>query len=219
VLVSACAVLSGDAIRYHAFDYPSPQRDVVSTIPDTLMVYRFLLADSVDVRELVISESKGEGRREQRNRWEQNPADMVTDLIIRDMKSSGLFEKTVDQASSAQYRYALEGTLLKLQGRIEGAKAWADLEAEVSLLDFESGWGDKTSIMKKHYTIKVPSLNDSPESVVAAINQAVRILSNRIRADMRSALEKTQSPESDGGAPKPSPSTVRIGGIGRIPAA
>ncbi len=216
--MSACAILSGDAIRYHAFDYPSPQRDFVATIPDTLMVYRFLLADSVDVRELVISESKGEGKREQRNRWEQNPADMVTDLIIRDMKSSGLFDKTVDQTSSAQYRYALEGTLLKLQGRKDGGKAWAELEAEVSLLDFESGWGAKTSIMKKHYTIEVPSLNDSPESVVAAINQAVRTLSNRIRADVRSALEKTRTPGSDGDEPKQAPSTVRMGGTVRIPA-
>lgn len=211
VLVSACAILGGEAIRYHAFDYPTPIRDVTSAIPDTLMVYRFLLADTVDVRELVITEAKGEGRLEQRHRWEQNPADMVTDLIIRDMKSSGLFDKTVDQSSSEQYRYALECTLLKLQGRKSGGKAWADLEAEVTLLDFESGWGAKAAIMKKHYKIEAPGLNDSPESIVAAINQAVRILSNRIRADARSALEKRETPNGQDSAPKSSP-TVRLGG-------
>lgn len=212
VLLSACAVFTGDAIRYHTFDYPTPHRNVTSTIPETLMIYRFLLANSVDVRELVVAESQGDGRVVERHRWEQNPADMVTELIIRDMKSSGLFDKTVDQSSSAQYRYALEGTLLKLQGRKSGGKAWADLEAEVSLLDFESGWGAKTSIMKKHYTVEVPSLNDSPESIVAAINQAVRTLSNRIRSDVQTALTKTRSPEGEDAPPVPSGSTARPGG-------
>lgn len=218
ILVSGCAALTGDAIRYHVFDYPSPQRDVTSTIPETLMVYRFLLADSVDVRELTVSESQGDGRVLERHRWEQNPADMVTELIIRDIKSSGLFEKTVDQSSSSQYRYALEGTLLKLQGRKSGGRAWADLEAEVTLLDFESGWGAKTSIMKKHYTMEAPSINNTPESIVAAINQAVRTFSNRVRSDIRSALEQSRTPRDENTIPKPSGSTVRIGAVMTVPA-
>ena len=82
------------------------------------MIYRFLPASSVDIDTLVVSQSPGTEKSALLHRWEDNPADMITELVLRDLDSSGLFEKTVDQLSSARYRYALEGIIRNLQGTV-----------------------------------------------------------------------------------------------------
>ena len=88
-------------IAYHAFDYPAPAKETNPPIPGTLMVYRFLTAPSVDIDTLVISQSSGAEKSARLHHWEDNPADMITELVVRDLDSSGLFEKTVDQMSSS----------------------------------------------------------------------------------------------------------------------
>jgi ABC-type uncharacterized transport system auxiliary subunit len=184
-----CALHSGDAIVYHAFNYPSPERDSRPTISDTLMVYRFLIADTVDMRSLVVSQSDGKNQSLMLHRWQENPADMVTELVLRDLANSGLFEKTVDQLSSARYRYALEGTIHSLQGLVKDGKASALVEAEVTLTDFEAPTGVNKNLMKRRYRVQRPSADPSPAAIVRALNLAVKELSERIRADVRGSVE------------------------------
>lgn len=176
-------------MRSHIIDYPSPQKIAAIPIPETVMVYGLLLADSVDFRHLVITEWDGQESSVTRHPWEENPAEMVTELIKRDLEASGLFEKTVDQWSTARYRYALEGKLIGLHGVIKDGKAKAVVEAEMTFMDFDSPFGAKKTIMKKTYKIEVPSVDTTPASIVRAVNLGIRRLSERIRSDVRQALE------------------------------
>ncbi len=184
-----CAFHSRDAIVYHDFNYPSPERESRATIPDTVMVYRFLIADTVDMSSLVVSQSDGKNEPLALHRWQENPADMVTELVLRDLANSGLFEKTVDQLSSARYRYALEGTIHNLQGLVKDGKASALVDAEVTLTDFEAPPGENKNVMKRRYRIQRPSVDLSPDAIVRALNLAVKELSERIRADVRGSVE------------------------------
>jgi len=152
------------------------------------MVYRFLPAPSVETHALVISEAGGKDRSILVHRWEENPANMVTELIIRDLDSSGLFDKTVDQLSNARYRYALEGTIRNLQGIVADGKAKALIEAEVTLIDFETPMGATKSVLKKTYRIETPSVDTQPDSIVKALNGAARELSANLRRDIRAAI-------------------------------
>lgn len=188
--MSGCALTYRDTISYHSLDYPLPVRDGTSSEPihETLMVYRFLLAPSVETHALVISEAGGKDRSILVHRWEENPANMVTELIIRDLDNSGLFDKTVDQLSNARYRYALEGTIRNLQGIVANGKGKALIEAEVALIDFETPIGATKSVLKKTYRVEMPSVDTQPDSIVKALNAAVRELSANLRRDIRAAL-------------------------------
>lgn len=212
--LAGCCFWKTQAIRYQAIDYPKPEKVVDTPIPETLMVYHFLIGSSVDLYHLVIEQANGKDSTAGQ-RWEENPSDMISELIQRDVEASGLFAKTVDQWSTARYRYALEGKLIKLGGVVSKGKAEAVLEAEATLLDFEAPIGSKRKIMSKTYTITVPSVDTNPTSIGRAMNLAVRRLSESIQHDIRKSLENTEGSEHDRGGPPVQTGEVRVSRLHR----
>jgi ABC-type uncharacterized transport system auxiliary subunit len=168
------------------------------------MIYRFLPASSVDIDTLIVSQSSGTEKSALLHRWEDNPADMITELVLRDLDRSGLFEKTVDQWSSARYRYALEGIIRNLQGTIKDGKGKALIDIEATLIDFEARVGMEKYLLKKLYKIEIPSQDATPDSIIKALNVAVKEFSERLRDDIRAALEP-KAPEQEKKAPSKAP--------------
>ncbi len=195
-MVSSCAMSLTDKTVYYSLSYPSPvvEKEQRTPIADTLMIYKFLVSPEVDVDTIVVRSQAGKeiARGE---RWEENPADTITDLLIRDFKDSNIFADTVSQISDAKYRYALEGTLSKMEGRERGGKINAVLEFEITLIDFEPRLGSKKVILTRRYSIENPSINSDSASLVAAFNQGLRQFSERLRSDVL-AVVKTRINQS-----------------------
>jgi hypothetical protein len=175
---------------YHSFTYPLPPRQSGPSVPETLMVYNFILDSSIEWQALEIMCSQGCEKYVKKQRWQENPADMITELVLRDLAKSGLFEKTVDQLSNARYRYALEGVIRKMQGVVQNGKASAFFEAEATLIDFEAPISTEKNLLRKTYRIETPSADAKPEAIVAALNQGVREFSSQLRSDISEVLIK-----------------------------
>lgn len=187
--MAACGLTAKSAITYHNLDYPSPTVEYSHPSPDTLMVYKFLSSASVDTFFMVISEEKTRESVVSQHRWQENPVDMITELVLRDIETSRLFERAVDQWSSMPYRYALEGTVQTLRGEVRGKEAFARVEADVSFIDFEASRLGKKIIFKKSYTIMEPSLSNAPSKIAEAMNTAVKKLSKSIRDDVSNSMK------------------------------
>jgi ABC-type uncharacterized transport system auxiliary subunit len=192
VFAPGCTLKNREAVIYHALDYRSPEKESKATVPETLMMYQFLLDDSVDNDWLVVPDAPGGEESAQRHRWHENPADMITELIMRDIENSGLFVRTIDQSSSSHYRYALEGTVKKFRGTISGGKATALLEVEATLTDFDPPPGKSKTLLSRVYRIEVPSKEKVAEALVKALNEAAKQLSERIRGDIKEVLTSSQ---------------------------
>ena len=190
LISSGCALKTGKDIIYHSLDYPPPDQEFKAPIPHTLMVYSFLLAPDVESDSILISRPKGSEKTVRLHRWKDNPADLVTDILLRDLRASGLFQKTVDQLSNVRYRYALEGTLRDMHGVIKDGRASAVVELDVVLTDFEAPRALEKDLLKKSYKVEIPSKNSSAESMLAAFNEGIREISERLRADIHATLEK-----------------------------
>lgn len=191
ILLSGCAVMSREATMYHSFSYPVPTRSEPATVPETLMIYRFLLKPGVDADFLIVSDALKKEAPAGAHRWSRSPADMISDLIERDLAGAGIFENTVGQFSNARYRYALEGSVLDMRGVRAGDKTTARLTVEATLTDFGVPLGADKTILKRSYRIEVPSKDASPAAIVEALNVAVRQFSQKLRADIASALRST----------------------------
>jgi ABC-type uncharacterized transport system auxiliary subunit len=209
LVVTGCAVKNRD-ISYYAFDYPSPTKESDSPVKDTLMIYRFLPARSVSLDSLVISEDKEGEQTYFKYRWEENPADMITDLILRDLQTAGLFERVVDQLSSVRYRYALQGNIKTLQGVIKDGKARAILDMELILTDFDAPIGRDKTILKKSYKIETPSKDTEPASIIEAMNKAIENLSQKLRTDMKLSLDRAGALPSPGAKDGPPPHRTKL---------
>lgn len=192
VLTWGCSLRHREAVIYHAFDYPAPSRESKAPpIPQTLMIYRFLLDPSVESDAMRTAPAKFCETSRLVHRWQENPADMITDLFLRDMEHSGMFDKVVGQLSNVRYRYALEGTIRQLQGLTRTDTAIALVDMEVTFTDFEAPWGTKRDLFKKPYRVEVPSKDSSAEAMLDAFNQGIREISKHLRGDIKSALART----------------------------
>ncbi|MGC8905901.1 MAG: ABC-type transport auxiliary lipoprotein family protein [Desulfomonilaceae bacterium] len=191
-LVAGCAMSLTDKAVYYSLNYPGPTgvKEERSLIPDTLMIYKFLVAPDVDVDTIVVKSQTGKeiARGE---RWQENPADTITDLLIRDFQDANIFSQTISQLSDAKYRYALEGTLSTLEGRERGGKVNAVLEIEITLIDFEPRLGGKKVILNRRYKVEVPAKDSRSESLVIGFNQGLRQFSERLRSDVLDAVKSS----------------------------
>ncbi len=185
-----CALTADQAIRYHAFDYRAPTKENTEVIPETIIVYRFMLHPTVESHSLTVSDSQGKEQPVAYHAWEENPADMITNLIKRDLDRSGLFKRVVGHWSTARYRYALEGKVMDLGIVKHGEQRTALLAAEIVVTDIAK----QLNIVERSYKIEAPCPDESPETMVRAINRAVKELSGRVRADIRAAIEKKDIP-------------------------
>ena len=154
------------------------------------MVYRFLMDSKVDTHNLLISDRRSSAKVVNNLVWTQDPSVMLTELVIRDLESSGLFQKAVDQTSNVPYRYALEGTIKKFEGTINDSKASGIIEAKIRLIDFETRPVGQSQLLKKDYLIETRSKDDSPKSLAEALDKAAKKLSQELRNDIGKAIEK-----------------------------
>jgi ABC-type uncharacterized transport system auxiliary subunit len=189
-IASGCALKAGNIILYHTLNYSPPDKEFQTSIPHTLMVYHFLLAPDVESDSILMSQPKGSEKSVRIHRWQDNPADIITDLLLRDLEASGLFRKTVDQLSNVRYRYALEGTLRDMHGIIKDGQASALVELEVVFTDFDAPRAAQKDLLKKTYRVEIPSKDTSAESFLAAFNAGVKEISALLRADIRTAVDK-----------------------------
>lgn len=189
---AGCAFTHRDLVRSHWLEYPAPPSTSAAGVPATLIVYPFLLVESVDARAVEVPGSGGKDGPGLSFLWARNPGDMITDLIQRDLAGSGLFQRTVGQFSSEPYRYALEGRVVALRGIRTAGKPNALIEVEATLVDFGVPVGATKNIMERRYRVEAPSKNSSAEAMVQAFNDGLRDLSLRLEKDIRSTLEHTK---------------------------
>ncbi len=197
IVASGCSLKTGNTVIYHTLDYPPPEKEFRTPIPQTLMVYRFLLAPDVESDSILTSRPKGAEKSVRIHRWQENPADIVTDIVLRDLDASGLFRKIVDQLSNVRYRYALEGTLRHMHVLIKNGQASAVVELEVVFTDFEAPRAAEKDLLKKTYKVEIPSKDASAESILAAFNAGVKQISAVLRTDIHSLLEKRGNAASE----------------------
>ncbi len=196
--LSACGLKTGNPVIYHTLEYPPPDKEVKTPVPYTLMVYHFLLAPEVESDSILTSPSKKTEKSVQIHRWQENPADIITDILLRDLEASGIFRNVVDQLSNVRYRYSLEGTLREMHGVIKNGSASAVIELEVTFTDFEASRPMEKDLLKKTYKMDILSKDSSAESILAAFSTGVREISELLRTDIRTVLGKRGDPDPRG---------------------
>lgn len=207
LVIMGCGATIRDSITYHQFQYATPPEPKRFTVPDTVMVYRFLLDPKIDMKYLSVMQSNGQARRITTHRWQRNPADMITDLLQRDLQGYGMFRKAVDQFSALPYRYALEGKVNRLGGKVEGKKSLAEIEAEAVLIDFEAPSGENRNILKKTYRVQSPCKSSDPDEIVKGLTRAAQKLSGLLRKDIEKVIRLSR-PDLDIRERAPQPDTV-----------
>ena len=101
-------------------------------------------------------------------RWTEPPAEMIQEVLLRELRASGRYREVTPQRSSGHADYVLRGHLYDFK-EVAGSPVMARVTAEWELYDVKSG----STVWTHHYGHDEPVSGKDVPAVVTALNQSV----------------------------------------------
>lgn len=174
-------------MEQYTLDHTSPKAvRVERTVDDLLTVERFAVAPQFNSTSMMIRTGQCRLETYDYSRWYVNPADMITDFVLRDITRTGLFKGTYSSYDTELARYVLEGYIDEF-GETTDGKALASIR--VTLLDTSLQNPVGQIIFQKQYVQSAPIGDRSANGLAAGLSQAMQELSARLITDIGLALQ------------------------------
>jgi ABC-type uncharacterized transport system auxiliary subunit len=123
------------------------------------------------------------------SRWVVNPADMIADSLLRDMRESGYFQAVFSRYEGDEGRFLVLGGVEEFYLLTDKNNKTAVIGISISLKDtLEKETGKKIMFQKK-YVREEPLQESSPRGYCQAASQAMRVISQQITDDIYAAVK------------------------------
>jgi ABC-type uncharacterized transport system auxiliary subunit len=129
------------------------------------------------------------------HRWRTGPGEMVTDYLVRDFRSSGLFEAVFSFRQSEDARFEVDGAVEEFLEAKEGNGWKAILVLDVTLLDRSKPDITSRVMFQKRYRAIEPISDQSPGGFARGMSAAMARLSAEIVGDVADAAGRASPAE------------------------
>jgi uncharacterized lipoprotein YmbA len=177
-------------VRRYILDYPAPVLAPQAKIPAALRVKQFSVAQAFDTNAMVYQPQPFRSETYNYSRWRVNPGYLVTDFLLRDLRTARLFEAVYGPESTSRYRFQLEGGVEDFQELDEPGGWQAVLGLTVTLLDVSQTKLPQRVIFQKNYRTMEPMSEKTPQGLAQAMSRAMARLSALIMADTAQAARQ-----------------------------
>ena len=200
-LVSLCALLIAGCFpgskppqttEQFTFEYGPPAACSVAALPDALKVNRFSVAQQYNGPSMVYQPTPYRLAVYNLNRWRVNPGDMITDFLIRDLTSSGMFRGVFSYRQTESARFAVEGSVEEFLEIDEQDTGKARITLSVALIDTKETEVSKRLVFQKRYSSMEPLTVQTPEAFARGMSVAWERLSERILKDIFESVRGLQ---------------------------
>jgi ABC-type uncharacterized transport system auxiliary subunit len=175
--------------RFYTLEYDSP---VVEGEPTEAVIglSRFGAAPEFGTAAMVYRDLSFGRQQYTYHQWRAAPQVLAADYLRRDMQASGLFLAVAGPGSALPVTHRLEGMVEEWM-EVDGEDGWqATAELTVTLLDLRAEAVPDLVLFQRTYRASEPSAKKNPGSVVEAMSRVMRILSERIIADVHAATRE-----------------------------
>jgi ABC-type uncharacterized transport system auxiliary subunit len=186
LLLGACVNLRqpSNKIEYYTLEYDPPLFTDMDQVPYGIRIERLTVAPIYDTTQIIYREQSFTRDAYAYHRWRVNPGDMITSLLNRDIRYSGLF-KTVTPYDS-QY-----GSQFSLGGEVEEFYEWdteegwnAVLSLNISLISVNERDVNKRVLYQKGYRTTEVCKQKNPRALAEALSLEMSRLSKEIIEDV-----------------------------------
>ncbi len=186
-LISGC--LGGSqpslTVKHYTLEYPAPRFENLSRINDVIRVERFTAVRAFHGNEMVYRSKPYMRDTYQFHRWDITPAYMMTDLVLRDIRSAKVFEFVLSREDTGEARFLLEGQIQEFMEIDEGEKSWSSLVVRVTLSDLLKKTASGRVVLQKSYNLLVPFKKDrQPLDLAVAMSAAMERFSKELIPDI-----------------------------------
>jgi ABC-type uncharacterized transport system auxiliary subunit len=192
-----CAVLLGSCfpgskppyvVQFYTLEYPSTI-SIGLTLKEAVRIGRFFMVQSYNTSAMLYRPKPYEVAAYNYHRWRTNPGDMVTEHLLEDFRSSGLFHAVFSYRHPENVRFVVDGDVGEFLEAKVGAGWEAALSMEVSLRDTATPEAGKEILFQKRYRTVEPLIKESPEEFARGMSRAMARVSGEILGDVYAAVK------------------------------
>jgi len=189
LLLGGCAAgAKTTAVRQYALEYPPPAFGNLEQVSDSIRVEPLSIVRAFSNASMVYRSRPFVYGDDAYNRWKIKPSVMISDLLLRDMKSAGLFGGVFSGSDSESGDYALGGVIEELYEQEEKDGGMAILALNVTLLNrSRQNTGSRLIFQKNYRSVQAMEACDA-ESMARAVSKAMEALSREIILDTYQAM-------------------------------
>jgi cholesterol transport system auxiliary component len=177
------------SVKHYVLEYPSPQRVGVQRFNELLKVERFSVSPTFNSTAMVYRENPFGRDAYHYERWRVNPGDMVTDLIVRDLRNSGLFRAIFSYLDGEETRFLLEGQVEEFL-ELEEKDSWrAMLGVSITLLDLTKKERAEKVVFQRSYRFGELFTEKTPEGLAGGMSRAMESFSKQLIRDLVQAMK------------------------------
>ncbi len=164
-LMGACG--SGRPIHYYTMALPPAPAPSTSLYPVTVLIGRINAPEILQDGPIVYRSGPNEIGTYPYHQWAEPPAQMVKDMLIRQLRASGKYLSVNELGSSAQGGYLLHGRLYDFEEVDTGSIITALVSMQIELFDRRSG----KTVWTQYYSHRTPAQGKEIPDVVSALNR------------------------------------------------
>lgn len=177
----------------YVLEYEAPPYEGTVTCCDTVTVERFSIAPAYSGTDMVYRTAPFVRGMYHYHRWRVNPADMVTDLLSRDIQQSGLFSGVFSYNDYEKTGYRLGGHIREFFKKNQQGRETTVLEVTIVLLDASQRNTSRMIVFQKVYHAEVLLTEDSPSAYAAGMSNALKMVSKSLLNDLQEAVDKAKN--------------------------
>ena len=176
-------------VENYLLSYPAPSRDKLDALAVSVKLDRFSIAAAYNSTNMIFRSDTYSLDSFNYSRWVINPADMIADSLLRDMRSSGLFRAIFSRYEGDEERFLVSGGIEEFYLRMDKSNKTAVISMSISLKDTQGKETGKRIIFQKKYVREEPLQESSPRGYCQAASQAMRVISQQIINDVYVAIK------------------------------
>ena len=176
------------ATESYLLDYQAPALEATVRLDSFLKVERFAINQLYNSNTMTYRTGPFSLNTFPYERWRANPADLVTDCLVRDFRSAGIFRAVFSYRDPEQVRFGLEGQVLEFTEIEEGGNRKAALALSVTLLDLSRKEILQRVVFQKKYAYASQYREQGPQGLARGLSESLAQLSRQIIGDVYQTL-------------------------------
>jgi len=174
----------GRAPEQYVLEYTPTVPQEHYMLPEAITVDKFTTAQQYNTTAMVFQEEPYQRNQYFNHRWRVNPADLVSDCLLRDLRSAGIFRAVFNRRSSETSRYQLEGDVEEFREYDDKEGRWAIVSLNATLLDTSRQELPDRLLFQKNYRFVAPIEGKTPAGLAKGMSQAVAKISGLLLDDI-----------------------------------
>ena len=197
-LVCLCLLLAGclpgnkppQLIEQYTLEYAPPAAHTGTAFADAIGVARFSVAQAYNSTSMFYKPLPYKLAVYNLNRWRSNPGDMMSDFLLRDLGSSGMFLAVFSSRDAENARFMLVGGVEEFLEIDDQSTGSALLTMSVALIDTKQEGAAKRLVFQRRYSSLEPLTGQTPVALARGMSTASRRLSEQILKDISESVRR-----------------------------